>query len=342
MNIIITGSCGYIGSRLVELVKKQKQIRFKGIDICFYKEIHNYKLIKKDIRDIQVTDLRNADAIIHLAALSNDPLGEFDEKLTYEINYKATINLAKNAKKAGVKKFIFISTQSVYGISKNINHFFKENDKNIYPITAYAKSKYLAEKKILAFADKNFSMTILRPATVHGPSENFRSDIVLNNLICSAYVNKKIIIKTNGLPYRPLIFIDDLCKIIIACLYKKKKAINKNIYNIGYLNLNLRIIEMAKLVNKKFKNSKIKILNQANHDERSYKVDFKKTSKIFGDIINFKKKNINNDIIKIKNFLKNEKFTKKNFYGEKTNRIIKLKNLIKKKLINKKLRFINN
>ena len=281
MNIIITGSCGYIGSRLVELVKKQKQIRFKGIDICFYKEIHNYKLIKKDIRDIQVTDLRNADAIIHLAALSNDPLGEFDEKLTYEINYKATINLAKNAKKAGVKKFIFISTQSVYGISKNINHFFKENDKNIYPITAYAKSKYLAEKKILAFADKNFSMTILRPATVHGPSENFRSDIVLNNLICSAYVNKKIIIKTNGLPYRPLIFIDDLCKIIIACLYKKKKAINKNIYNIGYLNLNLRIIEMAKLVNKKFKNSKIKILNQANHDERSYKVDFKKTSKIF-------------------------------------------------------------
>jgi nucleoside-diphosphate-sugar epimerase len=342
MNIIITGSCGYIGSRLVELVKKQKQIRFKGIDICFYKEIHNYKLIKKDIRDIQVTDLRNADAIIHLAALSNDPLGEFDEKLTYEINYKATINLAKNAKKAGVKKFIFISTQSVYGISKNINHFFKENDKNIYPITAYAKSKYLAEKKILAFADKNFSMTILRPATVHGPSKNFRSDIVLNNLICSAYVNKKIIIKTNGLPYRPLIFIDDLCKIIIACLYKKKKIINKNIYNIGYLNLNLKIIEMAKLVNKKFKNSKIKILNQANHDERSYKVDFKKTSKIFGDIINFKKKNINNDIIKIKNFLKNEKFTKKNFYGEKTNRIIKLKNLIKKKLINKKLRFANN
>ena len=342
MNIIITGSCGYIGSRLIELIKKKKEIRFKGIDICFYKEINNYNLIKKDIRDIRVTDLNSSDAIIHLAALSNDPLGELDEKLTYDINYKATINLAKNAKKSGVKKFIFISTQSVYGISKDIEHLFKENDKNIHPITAYAKSKYLAEKKILKLADKNFSITILRPATVHGPSENFRSDIVLNNLICSAYINNRIIIKTNGLPYRPVIFIDDLCKIIIACLYKKIKIINKNIYNIGYSNLNLKIIEMAKLVNKKFKNSKITILNHANHDERSYKVDFNKASKTFADTINLKRVNFDNDIVKIKNFLKNKKFSKKDFYGEKTNRIVKLKNLFKKKLINNELRFKNN
>ena len=341
MNIIITGSCGYIGSRLIELIKKQKNLNFTGIDICFYKKTQNYNLIKKDIRDIRATDLSNSDAIIHLAALSNDPLGELDKKLTYEINYKATVNLAKNAKKSGVKKLIFISTQSVYGISKNINHLFNENDKNIYPITAYAKSKYLAEKKLLSLADNNFSIIILRPATVHGPSENFRSDIVLNNLICSAYINKKILIKTNGCPYRPVIFIDDLCKIIIACLYKRVKIINKNIYNIGYSNLNLKIIEMAKLVNKRFRNSRIKILNQANHDERSYKVDFEKASKTFSDIVNLKKKNINNDIIKIKKFLKIKKFSKNDFYGEKTNRIVKLKNLIKKKFINKKLRFKN-
>lgn len=342
MNVIITGSCGYIGSRLIDFIKKEKKIIFKGIDVCFYKEINNYNLIKKDIRDIRVTDLSNSNAIVHLAALSNDPLGELDEKLTYEINYKASVNLAKNAKKAGAKKFIFISTQSVYGISKNIDHLFKENDKNIYPITAYARSKYLAEKKILALADKNFSTTILRPATVHGPSENFRSDIVLNNLISSAYFTNKIIIKTNGLPYRPVIFIDDLCKIIIACLYKKINITNKNIYNIGYANLNLMIAEMAKLVNKKFKNSKIEILNQSNHDERSYKVNFNKASKTFGDVVNLKRKNINNDIIKTKTFLKIKKFSYKDFYGEKTNRIIKLKNLIKKKIINKKLRFLNN
>lgn len=341
MNVIITGSCGYIGSRLIELLQKKKKIKFKGIDSCFYKKISNYPLIKKDIRDINIQDLNNFDSIIHLAALSNDPLGELDKKLTYEINYKATVDLAKKAKKSGIKRFIFISTQSVYGISRNINHLFKENDQNIRPITAYAKSKYLSEKKILNLASRKFTVTILRPATVHGPSNNFRSDIVLNNLISSAYVNNKILIKTDGLPYRPVIFIDDLCKIIIACLYKKSKIINKNIYNIGYKNLNLKIIEMAKLVNKNFKNSKIKILNQINHDERSYKVNFNKAYNAFSNIVNLNKKNISNDILKIKNFLKSKKFKINDIYGEKTNRILRLKNLIKKKLINKQLRFFN-
>jgi nucleoside-diphosphate-sugar epimerase len=190
-------------------------------------------------------------------------------------------------------------------------------------------------------ASRKFTVTILRPATVHGPSNNFRSDIVLNNLISSAYVNNKILIKTDGLPYRPVIFIDDLCKIIIACLYKKSKIINKNIYNIGYKNLNLKIIEMAKLVNKNFKNSKIKILNQINHDERSYKVNFNKAYNAFSNIVNLNKKNISNDILKIKNFLKSKKFKINDIYGEKTNRILRLKNLIKKKLINKQLRFFN-
>ena len=133
-----------------------------------------------------------------------------------------------------VKRFIFVSTQSVYGISNYKKKTIKENDKNIRPITQYAKSKLKAEKDILKLADNRFCVTILRPSTVHGPSENFRSDIVLNNLSAAAFTKKKIIINTNGKPYRPVLFIDDLCKIIISSLYKKTKLIQKKIYNVGY------------------------------------------------------------------------------------------------------------
>ena len=188
-------------------------------------------------------------------------------------------------------------------------------------------------------ADKNFCVTILRPSTVHGPSKNFRSDIVLNNLCGSAYSSKKIIIKTNGKPYRPVLYIDDLCKIIFACLFKKSKEINKQIYNVGYPGKNYSILQIAKMVKKVFKDSQIVVLNNPSHDERSYKVNFDLISKKFSSIINFKNKNITSDIKKIKIYLKKEKFTLEKFQNEETNRIMMLKKLLKEKKLNKNLRF---
>ena len=179
MKILITGSRGYIGTRLCQILNEQYNKKFEiiGLDNNFYefKKKIEKKLIKKDIRNIKIHDLKNIDVVIHLASLSNDPLGELDKNLTRQINHRATINLAKLSKKSSVKRFIFISTQSVYGISNYKNKTIKENDKNINPITQYAKSKLRAEKEILKLADKQFCIVILRPSTVHGPSENFEA-----------------------------------------------------------------------------------------------------------------------------------------------------------------------
>ena len=148
-----------------------------------FKKKFEKKFLLKDLRNIKIEDLKNIDVVIHLASLSNDPLGELNKDLTKQINHRATTKLARLSKKSYVKRFIFISTQSVYGISKYTNKTIRENDKNIKPITEYAKSKLRAEKELLKLADNKFCVVILRPSTVHGPSENFRSDIVLNNLV---------------------------------------------------------------------------------------------------------------------------------------------------------------
>ncbi len=344
MKVLITGSRGYIGSRLCQLLSKKYKYKIEviGLDSNFYqfKKKLEKKILIKDIRDVQISNLKNIDAVVHLASLSNDPLGSLNENLTKDINHKATKKIAKFAKKMKVKRFIFVSTQSVYGISKYKNKTIKENDKNINPITQYAKSKLKAEKDILKLADDNFCVVILRPSTVHGPSENFRSDIVLNNLSASAFTKKKIVINTNGKPYRPVLFIDDLCKIIISSLFKSKKIIQKKIYNVGYPGKNFSILQIAKMVKKVFNKYPVIVLNNPSHDERSYKVNFNLLSKDFSDIINFKNKDIINDIKKLKIFFKKKNFTYKSFVSEKTNRILKLKILLKQKKINKNLRFI--
>ena len=300
MKVLITGSRGYIGSRLCQLLNKKYKYKIEviGLDSNFYqfKKKLEKKILIKDIRDVQISNLKNIDAVVHLASLSNDPLGSLNENLTKDINHKATTKIAKFAKKMKVKRFIFVSTQSVYGISKYKNKTIKENDKNINPITQYAKSKLKAEKDILKLADDNFCVVILRPSTVHGPSENFRSDIVLNNLSASAFTKKKIVINTNGKPYRPVLFIDDLCKIIISSLFKSKKIIQKKIYNVGYPGKNFSILQIAKMVKKVFNKYPVIVLNNPSHDERSYKVNFNLLSKDFSDIINFKNKDIINDI----------------------------------------------
>ena len=344
MKVLITGSRGYIGSKLCEMTFKLKSnIKIYGLDTDFYRKnkIKKFedKFLRKDIRDVSKKDLEGIDSVIHLASLSNDPLGSLNTQLTEQINYKATIKLANYAKKQKVKRFIFISTQSVYGISKNKT--IKESDSNIKPITAYAKTKLKAEKELLKMANDNFLVTILRPSTVHGPSKNFRNDIVLNNLCGSAFSQNKIIINTNGKPYRPVLFIDDLCKIIISCFKKSTKIINKKIYNVGYPGRNFSILQIGKMVNKVFKQSPLVVLNNPSHDERSYRVNFALLKDHFFDVINFKEKNIINDIKKLRSFFRKNNFSIKDFKSEKTNRILKLKKLLKEKKINKKFRFID-
>ena len=176
---------------------------------------NNFPQIKKDIRDINEDDLKNINTIIHLSALSNDPLGEFNSKITKEINYEATINLANLAKKNEVKRFIYISSQSMYGISNSTSEL-DEYDSEKNPVTEYAKTKWQAEIELNKLNDRNFSVVSLRPSTVFGMSPRLRCDIVFNNLVASAYTSGNIEIKSDGSPWRPVIHVRDVCVVLLS------------------------------------------------------------------------------------------------------------------------------
>ena len=331
MKILVTGDKGYIGTALC---KKLTQIKYNivGLDIGLYPDLvktkRNYKRIKKDLRNISLKELDGIDCIIHLAAISNDPLGELKEKITYDINYKATVRLAELSKKANVSTFIYISTQSVYGISKNISKEIKENTKNIKPLTAYAKSKYKAEKKLLKLSNDTFKLIIFRPATVFGESSNFRSDIVLNNLLGNAYLTKSINIFSDGRPWRPILHINDMVDIIISSIHKAK-LLNKEIINLGYPKNNFTVLQLANFVKKVLPKSKINILHNKK-DQRTYKVNFDKVYKFFKNDINFKI-NIDTKLNNLLLFYKKIKLSMNNFNGRKTIRLIQLRYLIKRK-----------
>ena len=206
VKILVTGNLGYIGSVLVEKLINNGNL-ITGLDCGFYKDCDLYEYVKpqkqiiKDIRLVEKSDLNEIEAIIHLAALSNDPLGELIPGITSEINYTSTIKFAKMAKKEGVKKFIYISSQSMYGISKTSEPLDEDNSQK-KPITEYAKTKWSAEIKLRELIDKKFIITFLRPATVFGASPRLRSDIVFNNLLGCAFTSGQIDIKSDGSPIR--------------------------------------------------------------------------------------------------------------------------------------------
>ena len=199
------------------------------------------KIIKSDIRILKKY-LKNIYAVVHLAALSNDPLGKINKKLTYDINVKATLRLAKLSKEMGVKKFIFSSSCIMYGSSKS--NYVTENSKPS-PLTEYAKSKVIAEKKLSKLANKNFSPIFLRNGTIYGYSPRMRLDTVLNNFVAQAYSNNSIDIYSSGNPYRPVVHVEDVCRIIIEFILTKSKKIHNQAFNIGDEVLNYKVKDLA-------------------------------------------------------------------------------------------------
>ena len=285
MNILVTGDKGYIGSVLTKKLL-EKGYNIKGIDIGFFEDCNlakienDYYNIKKDIRDISYEDLKEVDAIIHLAALSNDPLGEFEPMLTEDINYKATVRLAGMAKDLGVKRFIYASSQSMYGISSYTEELDEDNSKK-NPITAYAKTKWLAEIELKKISSKDFTVVCFRPSTVFGVSPRLRCDIVFNNFVACAYTTGKIEIKSDGTPWRPIIHIEDVCDAFIAGIEAPESLVSGKSYNIGVRNGNYTVKELADAASKSIKNSKVIYTGEHGKDSRSYKVSF---NKIFNDL----------------------------------------------------------
>lgn len=329
MKVLLTGNKGYIGSLLCkELLNQGYEVI--GLDTGFYDRCiflkHNYfiKQISKDIRSIIREEIFGVDAIIHLAALSNDPMGQLNPQLTHDINCRASINLAKLAKENRVKRFIFSSSCSIYGKSKgdSIDELGELN-----PLTEYAKSKVNTEKEIAKFADKAFSPVFLRNATVYGVSPMLRVDLVVNNLVSWAYTTQKIKIMSDGTPWRPLIHINDLCKAFIAVLKAPQGLIHNETFNIGRNSENYQIKDIADTIKHVMPECEIEYTGEHGADSRTYKVNFTKVEKVLAKY--FKTNwNIEKGIKELIDVYKKNKFTFDDFQSGKFIRLKQIHNLL--------------
>lgn len=281
MKVLITGIDGYIGSVLSQVLLA-KGFDVVGLDSGFYRsgQLFDVKkspnLVTKDIRRVTFADLVGFDAVVHLAELSNDPLGQNDPALTYEINHKASVRLAKLAKKAGIKRFVYMSSCSVYGIATQdlVDEASKPN-----PQTVYAKCKLLVERDIAKLADKSFSPISLRSATAYGASPRQRFDLVVNDLAALAYTTGIIKLSSDGTPWRPFIHIRDISEAISMVLKAPKRRIHKQIINLGDSKSNYQMKEVAQKIGKVFKGCKI-VFGPFSGDTRSYRVSFEKIKKV--------------------------------------------------------------
>jgi len=336
MRVFVTGHMGYVGSVLTNILIK-KNYDVTGCDIGYYPynfnehQISTLKVLKKDIRNLTKTDVEGHDAIVHLAALSNDPLGELYPSLTNEINYLATIKLAKLCKEAGVKRFVFSSSCSSYGINEET---VNENSP-LDPLTSYAKSKVASELELRKLADEKFFPVIMRSATAYGLSPNFRFDLVVNNLTGAAFTTGSVKILSDGTPWRPLVHVEDMSKAFVRVLESETEKVNGQIFNVGTNDDNYRVREIAQFVEEIVPDSKIEYAKNANKDSRSYKVNFDKIR----DRIGYKTKwKLKDGIRSIYEELKKRGLNEKDFNDEKFYRVKYLKALMKKGLLDENLR----
>ncbi|MEB3151746.1 MAG: SDR family oxidoreductase [Sphaerospermopsis sp.] len=282
MKILVTGTEGYLGSLLPPLlIAKGHQVI--GVDTGFYKVGWLYngteitiKTLNKDIRNISPEDLHGVDAIVHKAELSNDPTGQLAPHITYDINHLGSVSLANLAKTMGVRRFVYMSSCSVYGIATD-GDVTEESPVN--PQTAYAECKTLVERDIQLLADDDFSPTFMRNATAFGASPRMRFDIVLNNLAGLAWTTKEIKMTSDGTPWRPLVHALDICKAIVCVLEAPRDIVHNQIFNVGDTQNNYRVREIAQIIAETFPDCKLTFGNNG-ADNRSYRVSFEKINTI--------------------------------------------------------------
>ena len=343
MKILVTGDRGYVGSVMVPMLL-QKGHEVVGLDIGYFEDCiledceNDYEKNSKDIRDISANDFigKKFDAIIHLAGLSNDPLGELSPHLTEDINFHATIKLGKLAKKYGVKRFIYASTQSLYGLADLSSEL--DEDKSIKnPMTSYAKTKWMSEQGLIKLEDKDFSVTFMRPSTVFGSSPRLRCDIVYNNFLASGYTSGSIIIKSDGTPWRPVVHIKDVCAAFIAVLDAPVNIISGKAFNVGIPNGNFTVKDIANAAQNSLSDCNIKFINENKNDERTYKVSF---NRILNQLSDYYKPvwNLENGGKEIIDFFNKINFNTDQFLGKNCTRLNQLNFLKEKKIIDTNLR----
>jgi nucleoside-diphosphate-sugar epimerase len=282
MRVLVTGHNGYIGCVLVPLLQRAGH-DVVGLDNYLYEactfgdDVVDPPALRRDVRDVEAADLEGFDAVIHLAAISNDPVGDLNPEATYAINHRAASRLGRLAKEAGVERFLFSSSCSLYGAAGND---FLDESAEFNPVTPYGESKLLVERDLHALADDDFSPTYLRNATAYGLSARLRGDLVVNNLTAYAFCTGKVLMKSDGMPWRPLVHIEDISRAFLAILEAPRELVHDEPFNVGRTSENYRIREVAEIVGDVVPGSEVAFADGASPDIRNYRVNCDKIERV--------------------------------------------------------------
>ena len=283
MRVLVTGHHGYIGSVLVPILQRAGH-DVVGLDTDIFEPCHfgkngnHVESTQLDVRDVESEHLVGFDAVIHLAAVCNDPVGNLNPGATYEINHLASVRVAEKAKEAGVERFLFASSCSLYG--KAGDDEMLDEDAAFSPVTAYGRSKVLAEQDISKLADDSFTPTYLRNATAFGVSSRLRADVVVNNLVGYAHTTGEILIQSDGTPWRPLVHVEDISNAMLAVLRAPRELVHNEAFNVGASSENYRIRAIAEIVEQVVPGARATFAEGGGPDKRSYQVDCSKIARV--------------------------------------------------------------
>jgi nucleoside-diphosphate-sugar epimerase len=341
MKILVTGHNGYIGSVLTEVLLHAGH-EVTGLDTYLFAECTlgpesaDVPALRLDVRDVEAEHLAGYDAIIHLAALCNDPLGNLNPGCTEDINYRSSVRLATLAKQVGVPRYLFASSCSLYGVAGN-DHLLDENAP-FHPITVYGRSKVQVEQEVAKLADANFSPTFLRNATAYGVSPRLRGDVVVNNLVAAAYITGEVLVQSDGTPWRPLVHVEDISSAFLAALEAPRSRVHNQAFNVGSTQENYQVRDLAEMVADIVPGSKVTYAPGGGPDLRCYRVNCDKIASMLPE---FRPRwTVAKGVEELYCAFKNYGMDRDGFFGARYQRIKMIKKLQSDGRVNEQLRWV--